>query len=133
MKPRRLSGTTPCLYLGPKPICAPELACSPWWVAWSSSTIVIATKATEPTKIRSIVGVIPMSGVAKDKEAPERSSPRASWIRRNRVHPPIERPSFRNSPPDHALYVATMRQQRDLIPFRKLPADSSRFRQSARR
>ena len=26
------------------------------------------------------------------------------------------------SPPDHALYVATMRQQRDLIPLRKLRA-----------
>ena len=32
--------------------------------------MVIATKATEPTKIRGIVCVVPMSGVAKDKEAP---------------------------------------------------------------
>ena len=49
-----------------------RVRCAPWWVAWSSSTTVIATNATEVKKIRSIIRTVPTRFVTKRQGSPRR-------------------------------------------------------------
>ena len=58
----------------------------------------------------------PVSGVAKDEEAPGEIIFGGFLDRRDWVHPPIQRYlSLAISPPDRVQYVAAVRRQRDLI------------------
>ena len=100
-----------------KPQCVGEFACAPWCVAWSSSIIVIAANATEATKTRGIVCVIPSKWCRQ-----RRGSPRRDYLRGllgssrlgTSANPTILARAI--SPPDRVQYVAAVRHQRDLIP-----------------
>jgi hypothetical protein len=68
----RLATRQPASISVQKPQCVGEFACAPWCVAWSRSTIVTATDATEATKIRSIVCVIPGKRCRQRRGSPRR-------------------------------------------------------------
>src|SRR5260370_41809017 len=74
------------------PQCGGEVACAPWRVAWISSTIVIATNATEETKIRSIVyASFLVRGVTNKRKPPGGATSGGVMHRRDWVHPPTQR------------------------------------------
>ena len=100
-----------------KPQCVGEFACAPWCVAWSSSIIVIAANATEATKARSIVCVIPGKWCRQRRGSPRRDHLRGllgSSRLGTSANPTIL--ALAISPPDRVQYVAAVRHQRDLIP-----------------
>jgi len=72
---------------------------------------VIATKATEATKIRSIVCGIPWRGL-EDEKAPGDHLPGGLSDRRDWVHPPVQRCSSRHLAPQSWSMCGKVRYSR---------------------